>query len=123
LRAGLGLWRGRALTGAVGAFVPAAASALEEQRLAAVEALNGAELALGRHGPVAERLRVLVNEHPLRERLAAHLMLALAGSGRQVEALKVYQRVRERLLHQLGMEPGAELAEAQLRVLRQTIRH
>jgi DNA-binding SARP family transcriptional activator/tetratricopeptide (TPR) repeat protein len=120
-RAALGLWRGRALTGAVGAFVPAAASALEEQRLAVVEDLNRAELALGRHGLVAERCRVLVAEHPLRERLAAHLMLALAGSGRQAEALEVYRRIRDRLVRQLGVEPGAELAEAQLRVLRQTV--
>jgi DNA-binding SARP family transcriptional activator/Tfp pilus assembly protein PilF len=117
----LRLWRGGALTGAVGAFVPAAAFALEEQRLAALEELNRAELALGRHGPVAERSRVLVVEHPLRERLAAHLMLALAGSGRQAEALEVYRQCRDRLVRQLGIEPGAELADAQLRVLRQTV--
>jgi DNA-binding SARP family transcriptional activator/tetratricopeptide (TPR) repeat protein len=121
LRAALGLWRGPALTGAVGAFVPAAASGLEEQRLAAVEDLNRAELALGRHDAVAERSRALVAEDPLRERLAAHLMLALAGSGRQAEALEVYRRIRDRLVRQLGVEPGAELAEAQLRVLRQTV--
>ncbi|MFB9236533.1 BTAD domain-containing putative transcriptional regulator [Plantactinospora siamensis] len=119
LRAALSLWRGAPLTGATGAFVAAAAANLEEQRLAACEDLAEAELALGRYATVATELRPLVNAHPLRERLAAQLILALAGSGQQTAALALYGEVRARLEEELGVEPGPYLAAAQLRVLRQ----
>ena len=48
-------------------------------------------------------------------------MIALASVGRQDAALEVYQELRFRLDEQWGMRPGAELAEAHLRVLRQQV--
>jgi Bacterial transcriptional activator domain len=45
-------------------------------------------------------------------------MIALAGSGRQAEALRIYDSLRRRLDDLLGVMPGAELADAQVRVLR-----
>jgi DNA-binding SARP family transcriptional activator len=121
LRAALALWRGPALTGAAGAYVEPAAAALAERRLLAYEQLADAELALGRAPGLVPTLRALVNADPLRERLVGRLMLALAGSGEQGEALRLFTRTRDRLADELGIEPTAELADIQVRVLRQRV--
>ncbi|WP_422773400.1 BTAD domain-containing putative transcriptional regulator [Plantactinospora sp. WMMC1484] len=121
LRAGLALWRGPALAGAAGDFVATAAAGLAEQRLAAYEQLAEVELALGRHERLLGTLRPLLAEHPLRERLVARCMLALAGCGQQEPALRLYAETRARLADELGVEPCAELASAQLRVLRHEV--
>src|SRR4029077_13739871 len=47
------------------------------------------------------------------------LMLALYRDGRQAEALDVYQRTREQLLAELGIEPGPALRQLQQAILRQ----
>ncbi|MFV2083795.1 AfsR/SARP family transcriptional regulator [Micromonospora sp. LOL_021] len=121
LRSALVLWRGAPLGGANGAFVAAASAALEQQRLAAIEDLADIELSLGRHASLVPELSALVSANPLRERLAAQLVLALAGAGQQVQALKVYQEVKSRLAEELGLEPGSGLSAAHLSVLRQEI--
>ena len=64
---------------------------------------------LGRHGVLVGELESLVARHPLRERLWAALMLALYRSGRQADAVRAYQRARDVLVGELGLEPGAEL--------------
>src|SRR4051812_15465691 len=46
-------------------------------------------------------------------------MLALYRSGRQTEALDVYRRSRDRLVDELGIEPGPELRSLANRVLNQ----
>jgi DNA-binding SARP family transcriptional activator len=119
LRAGLSLWRGAALTGASGAFVTAAVANLQERRLAAYEELGEIMLATSQYGALIGELRPQVDAHPLRERLVGHLMLALAATGQQAEALRLYTATRARLVDELGVEPGAELAGTHLRVLRQ----
>lgn len=64
-------------------------------------------------------LRDLAHRHELDEPLHAELVLSLAASGRQAEALAVYDRVRTALADQLGVDPGQPLRSAQLAVLRQ----
>ncbi|MEV4213677.1 BTAD domain-containing putative transcriptional regulator [Micromonospora sp. NPDC049662] len=118
LRDGLALWQGPALAGAAGAFVDAAAAGLDEQRLLAYERLAAVELGLGRYAATAHTLRPLVVEHPLREPLVAGYLLALAGCGQQAAALRLYAETRRRLVDELGVDPGPELREAHLRVLR-----
>ncbi|MGW6499116.1 BTAD domain-containing putative transcriptional regulator [Nonomuraea angiospora] len=116
LREALELWRGAPLSDAPHA--EAAAAALAELRLAATEDRVQADLDLGRHRELVAELSQLTAAHPLRERLRAQLMRALYGSGRQAEALTVYDEARKILDEELGVEPGAGLAAAHLAVLR-----
>ena len=106
----LGLWRGEPLAEFAGeAFARVEASRLSERRLLAWEHRLDAWLALGRHAPAAAELERLVGEHPLRERLWGLLMIALYRDGRQADALRAYQRCRQTLADELGLEPGPEL--------------
>ncbi|MBF9132637.1 tetratricopeptide repeat protein [Plantactinospora sp. S1510] len=116
-RAALALWRGPALAGITGTAVRRGAASLDEQHMLALEDSFEVELRLGRAGDVIAELTDLVERHPLRERLRGQLMLALADSGRRAEALTVFRTGREILSGELGIEPGAALAEIQRRVL------
>ena len=82
-----------------------------------MEARAEAELALGDHADAITALTRLRAEHPARERLAELLMLALYRSGRQVEALEVYQDARRGLVEGAGLEPGTALQQLQRDVL------
>jgi DNA-binding SARP family transcriptional activator len=118
LRDALGLWRGPPLAD-VGyeSFAQPAIGRLEEIRLAAVEQRVDAELALGGHAQLVGELEQLVAEHPLQERFAEQLMLALYRSGRQAEALDVYRAARKRLVEALGLEPTSALQALERAIL------
>ncbi|MFF4954970.1 BTAD domain-containing putative transcriptional regulator [Streptomyces chattanoogensis] len=121
LREALQLWRGAALQD-VGlqdsAAFDAAVVRLEGLRLTATEERVDAEVALGRGAEMITELTDLVAVHPLRERLVAALMRALAAAGRDSEALLVYQRTREALAGELGVDPSPELAAVHVALLR-----
>jgi DNA-binding SARP family transcriptional activator/tetratricopeptide (TPR) repeat protein len=120
LHRALSLWRGPALADFIyEPFAQTEIAALEELRLTAIEERIEADLALGRHGELVGELEGLASEHPLRERLRGHLMLALYRSGRQVEALEVYTNTRQKLVEELGIEPGRSLQQLQGAILRQ----
>lgn len=121
LRKALKLWRGRPYEGLSddAPSLLADAARLEEMRLAAAEDLMEADLALGQHRAVVSGLEALLREHPLRERIAGMLMSALYRSGRQAEALRVYQRIRRQLGEELGIEPSPELQRLEERILQQ----
>ena len=119
LGASLALWRGEALVDVADApFAAAPAARLAELRLAVLEDRIAADLVLGRHAEVVGEVGALVAEHPLRERLHAHLIAALHGAGRRADALAAYQRIRQTLADELGVDPSPELAAAHLAVLR-----
>ncbi|MFI0444419.1 BTAD domain-containing putative transcriptional regulator [Actinomadura sp. 6N118] len=113
----LGLWRGPALADLTAPFAAGQAARLEELRITAAEDRAEAELALGEY-TIVPLLQEIVAGHPLRERTRGLLMRALYGSGRQAEALAVYEDVRELLAEELGADPSAELAEVHLAILR-----
>ena len=118
LEEALALWRGRPLAEFGDApFAHAEILRLEELRLSALENRIEVDLELGRHGAVIAELEALVVEYPQRERLAACLMLALYRSGRQAEALEVYQRTRRALVDELGIEPGTMLQQFERAIL------
>jgi DNA-binding SARP family transcriptional activator len=120
LREALAVWRGPALADfAYEDFAQAALARLEEIRLGALELRIDADLALGRHEELVGDLKVLVAEHPFRERLRACLMMALYRSGRQAEALDAYQDARRTLVDELGIEPGPALRSLEHAILQQ----
>ena len=100
-------------------FFDAERAHLDELTLVAIESRAGADLGLGRHGELAGELEALCREHPLRERLWELLILALYRSGRQAEALRAYTEIRDRLVGELGIDPGPALRELQARILAQ----
>jgi predicted ATPase/DNA-binding SARP family transcriptional activator len=122
LDAALALWRGPALQD-VGDVASLAEEArrLEELRLACVEERIEARLTLGRHDELVAELQALVRREPLRERLRRQLVLALYRSGRQAEALAAYHDARRTLDEELGLEPGPELRELEVAILRQEL--
>src|SRR5919197_222312 len=120
LREALTLWRGPPLADFVAEpFAPAEIARLEEQRLEALETRLEADLAAGRHRDVVSELQHLAAEHPTREQLVEHLMLALYRCGRQAEALEAYREAHRVLLDEIGVEPRAQLRELQAAILRQ----
>jgi predicted ATPase/DNA-binding SARP family transcriptional activator len=117
LRDALGLWRGPALVDAGPALQPAA-DRLEDLRIAAVVDRVAADVELGRAETAIPDVDALAVEHPLDERIARQQVLALAAAGRQADALRAYERIRERLADELGVDPSVELQSAHLAVLR-----
>lgn len=90
---------------------------LKEELISAVEARVEADLGCGGHEAVVAELESLVVEHPYRERLWGQLMLALSRSGRQRDALAAYQRARQVLADELGLEPGGGLRRLESAIL------
>ncbi|WP_409491191.1 BTAD domain-containing putative transcriptional regulator [Amycolatopsis sp. cmx-11-12] len=121
LREALALWRGAAMQDVglqeSGAF-DAAVTRLEGLRLTAMEDRFDAEIDLGHSAKLVTELTDLAAAHPLRERLVAALMRALAATGRDTEALLVYQRTREALADALGVDPSPELSAVHVALLR-----
>jgi DNA-binding SARP family transcriptional activator/tetratricopeptide (TPR) repeat protein len=114
----LALWRGPAFADVpASATIDAEVGRLTEKRLAALDARMAAELDRGRHTTLIGELTHLVEEHPLREQAWVHLMLAQHRSGRPAEALATFQRVRDILVDELGIEPGAALRDLHRRIL------
>jgi DNA-binding SARP family transcriptional activator len=120
LREALGLWRGPAFADmADEPFAQPERQRLEELRLVVLEDRLAAELAVGGHAAAAAELRELVGRYPFRERLRGLLMLALYRSGRQAEALQVFQAARRVLGEELGVDPSPWLRQLEADILRQ----
>ena len=117
LRSAEGLWHGPPLDGLDAPFVAGEVRALDELRLAAVEARIDALLESGCGGALVPELSALVAHHPLRERMRAQLILALYRDGRQVEALEAYQDARRMLDEELGLEPSPALRDLERAIL------
>jgi DNA-binding SARP family transcriptional activator len=119
LREALALWRGPTLSGLLlESYGREEIAQLDELRLKALMDRIDCDLATGRHEEVLGELHVLVEEHPLRERLRAQQMLALYRADRQADALNAYQQARHDLIDELGIEPSGSLQRLQQAILR-----
>ena len=116
----LGLWRGDPLADFAGEpWATVEAARLDQLHLAARTERAEVALAAGRATEVAADLEPLVADDPRQEALAGLLMTALYGSGRQAEALEVFDRTRRCLDEELGLQPSAGLRALHQRVLQQ----
>ncbi|WP_097319248.1 ATP-binding protein [Paractinoplanes atraurantiacus] len=118
----LRLWHGPAGDGlALGPEAMSIFAGLNDEFLAACTDAAASAVPLGRADQVLAPTRLAASMAPLHEPVHAALVSALGATGRQAEALAVFQAVRERLATELGVTPGEELLDAQRRVLRQTM--
>jgi predicted ATPase/DNA-binding SARP family transcriptional activator len=119
LERALGRWTGRPYQDLddVG-FVLAARAGLTDLYLSGMEVWAAARIVQGAASEMVADLRNLAGEHPFREGIHAQLIVALAASGRQVEALAAYQDVRTTLAEEFGVDPGDVLQAAHAAVLR-----
>jgi DNA-binding SARP family transcriptional activator len=117
----LGLWRGDPAEDVALLRGHPAVAELARRRAEVVAEYARAASALGWHERVIPLLEGLARAEPLNERAHARLMVALAGAGHQAAAITVYEDVRRRLDEELGVHPGAELADAHQRVLRHDV--
>lgn len=106
----LSFWRGPALSDVPpGRVLGLEALALEERRLGILERRIEADLALSRHTDLLGELYSLTASHPIHENLAGYLMMALYRSGNSGRALAAYQRLRDTLHSDLGLDPSPRI--------------
>ena len=113
----LRLWRGEAFATLDTPWLNAVRNALDAARLAAEQDRNDIALDRGQHASLLGELTASAAAHPLDERLAGQLMLALYRCGRQADALEAYQQVRQRLVEELGTDPSKPLRELHRQIL------
>ncbi|MEU9336274.1 AfsR/SARP family transcriptional regulator [Streptomyces sp. NPDC048290] len=114
----LSLWNGPPLVDvSIGRVLEPEVMRLKEARLAAVEGRLTARLRLGRHAELLSELTVLTMQYPMHENLCAQFMIALHRSGRSWNALEAYQKLRDTMIEELGLEPSARLRRLHQAVL------
>jgi DNA-binding SARP family transcriptional activator/tetratricopeptide (TPR) repeat protein len=117
LEEALGLWRGAALTGLDGDWAEAERDRLANERQEAEHDLTDVLLRLGHGEDLLAELSRRAVRWPSDERVAGQYMLALHRAGRTASALAHYQRVRDKLVEELGADPGTALQDLHLRLL------
>lgn len=118
----MALWRGDPLDDVPALRAHPKTRVLQAERTEAILAYAGLAAANGWHDGVLPLLLELAARDPLDERSHAALMVALAGTGKQAEALQVYEDLRHRLDEELAVLPGAGLRVAHEQVLRQEVK-
>jgi predicted ATPase/DNA-binding SARP family transcriptional activator len=118
LRTALALWTGAAL-GDPGSDDPLAAdaAALEEARRDAEEHLADALIEAGDLPAALSLAGRLVKEDPLREHRWWQLVVALARSGRQADALRACRQATRTIVDRTGLDPGPELRRLEMAIL------
>ncbi|MFJ2741722.1 BTAD domain-containing putative transcriptional regulator [Streptomyces sp. NPDC087440] len=115
---GLDLWEGSAMVDVrIGGVLELEVLRLEEGRMATLELRLESDLLLGRHNEIIPELRVLMARHPMHENFCALLMTALHRSGGSWRALEEYQRLRDALVEELGLEPSGRIQRLHRAVL------
>ncbi|MFE9118337.1 BTAD domain-containing putative transcriptional regulator [Streptomyces sp. NPDC007172] len=105
----LALFRGEPLAGLPGSLAELERTRLNESRVALLQRKLTWQLGLGQHQQAITELYSLAAAHPFNEPVAALLMRALYRTGRQADALTVFERARRRLAEDLGVVPSRML--------------
>ncbi|MEE1751939.1 BTAD domain-containing putative transcriptional regulator [Streptomyces sp. SP18CS02] len=113
----LDLFRGELLAGLPGPLAEMERLRLTERRMAIVQRKLEHQLRLGQYSEAIAELFALLAAHPLNEPVAAMLMRALYRSGRQADALTVFDRARRRLADDLGVPPSRMLRRTHQMIL------
>lgn len=113
------LWRSAPLSDVPQLQAHPIVTSVVEERIAMTLRHADLALGLGKPGRSLPALREVAAAHPLHEPVHARLVSVLAAENRQADALNAYTAIRQRLVVELGIEPGPELAEAHRRVLLQ----
>jgi DNA-binding SARP family transcriptional activator/ABC-type glycerol-3-phosphate transport system substrate-binding protein len=120
LREALALWSGPPFADlASEPSLAAEIARLDELRAQAYEERIAADLAEGHHAEAIGELESLTRELPLRERLWELLMLALYRARRPADALATFERAKDALAQELGVDPSPELRRLHERILRE----
>lgn len=119
LTGALGLWRGPAYADVVtGTRLTAAAAHLDEVRRTAEDALLAARVEAGEAASVIADLERRVRDPHASENVWALLATAMYRAGRQAEALDALRRARRHLVDELGLDPGPQLQDLEVAILR-----
>ena len=105
----LELWRGDPFTMFDTPWANELRRSLEAEHFSVRLDRNDAALAVGGHAQLVGDLTATLQSRPLDERVAGQLMLAMYRSGRQADATQIYRSMRDRLVDDLGLDPGPAL--------------
>ena len=113
----LTLWHGRIADG-IQDHVRAHPAFVAAEREYVTVALDAARIALelGHPERFVPALKLVAAANPFNEAVQARLVTALAAMGNQAEAMDTYQRTRDLLVDELGIDPGIELRAAYARI-------
>jgi DNA-binding SARP family transcriptional activator/DNA-binding XRE family transcriptional regulator len=115
----LGLWRGQVLADVDLLRAHPAVGEVTRLYRHAVLGFARAAAAIGSCERALPHLHRLCEHEPLDEQAHADLMTALAHTGQQAAALRLFGQLSRRLDAELGVRPGPKVTAAHLRILRQ----
>ncbi len=114
----LSLWRGAPYLEAIDDdFARSDARRLNERKQVAQETHAQALVDAERTADAIPEIEGLLETHPYSERLWSSLMIALYRQGRHTEALRAFQRAKDILGEDIGIEPAPELQELEEKML------
>jgi DNA-binding SARP family transcriptional activator/tetratricopeptide (TPR) repeat protein/energy-coupling factor transporter ATP-binding protein EcfA2 len=115
----IGLWHGPVLDGTFSDELRSLlCGGIDEEYVVAIERRLEIEIELGRNAAAIVSLAPLVRRYPQRERLISLYMLALYRDGQGARSIEVYNGFRDFLADSLGIDPGPQLQELALSILR-----
>nr|CEL19550.1 transcriptional regulator, SARP family [Kibdelosporangium sp. MJ126-NF4]CTQ94650.1 transcriptional regulator, SARP family [Kibdelosporangium sp. MJ126-NF4] len=111
------LWRGEPLPRLDTPWANDMRALLHRRRYAAELDHTDVRLRLGEHAELVAELLAKAATHPLDERLAGQIILALYRTGRQADAVAHYQHFQRLLADELGADPGQPLRDLHHQIL------